>query len=370
MNPRRLLALFSVAAIALSGCSAAGSALFGDPQPSAASPAVSSPSPLASLPPIGGSNRIVHVIRRVSPAVLNVKATVGAGQEAEGTGFFVGEDGIAVTNDHVVRGAFSIEVVTADGGRFDARVIGGDPGADLAVLRVEGGGGSFPTVPLGSSGSLQLGQSVVAMGFALGLEGGPSVTSGIVSALGRTIRATDPNAPSGEGARQYEGLIQTDAAINPGNSGGPLVDLAGRVVGINTAGVGAAAAENIGFAIAIDRARPVIDHAIEEPEAPAAFLGVSTQTVTPAVAAGFGLSVDEGALVQAVGPGTPAAEAGIERGDVIVGIEGTAVASTEEVGERILDFEPGQEIDVDLVRGEEELTVTATLGTRPQPIEG
>jgi serine protease Do len=369
VTPRRLLAVFSAAAIALSACSAGGSALFGDPQPTAASPAVSSPSPLVSLPPIGGSNRIVHVVRRVSPAVLNVRATVGAGQEAEGTGFFVGEDGIAVTNDHVVRGAFSIEVVTADGGRFDARVIGGDPGADLAVLRVEGGG-SFPTVPLGDSGSLQLGQSVVALGFALGLEGGPSVTSGIVSALGRTIRATDPNAPSGEGARQYEGLIQTDAAINPGNSGGPLVDLAGRVVGINTAGVGAAAAENIGFAIAIDRARPVIDHAIEEPEAPAAFLGVSTQTVTPAVAAGLDLSVEEGALVQAVGPGTPAAEAGIERGDVIVGIEGTAVASTEEVGERILDFEPGHEIDVDLVRGEEELTVTATLGTRPQPIEG
>jgi serine protease Do len=344
-----------------------GAGIFGGPEPTTTGPAVSAPSPLPSLPPLTGASRIVRVVRRVSPAVLNVRATVGDGQEGEGTGFFVRRDGIAVTNDHVVRGAFSIEVVTADGGKFEARVIGGDPGADLAVLRVEGDG-PFPTVALGDSGSLQLGQTVVALGFALGLEGGPSVTSGIVSALGRTISAADPNAPGD--ARQYEGLIQTDAAINPGNSGGPLVDLAGRVIGINTAGVGAAAAENIGFAIAIDRARPVVEHAIENPEAPAAYLGVSTQTVTPAVAAGFGLSVDEGALVRAVGPGTAADEAGIQEGDVIVGIGGSSVSSTEEVGERILDFEPGTEVEVELVREEETLTVTATLGTRPQPIEG
>jgi serine protease Do len=361
--------VFSAAALVLPSCSAGGAGLFGEPGPATASPTVSPPSPLPSLPPLTGSNRIVRVVSRVSPAVLNVQAAVGEGQEGEGTGFFVRPDGIAVTNDHVVRGAFSIEVVTAEGGRFEARVIGGDPDADLAVLRVEGGG-PFPTVPLGESGSLRLGQSVVALGFALGLEGGPSVTSGIVSALGRTINATDPNAPGGEGARRYEGLIQTDAAINPGNSGGPLVDLAGRVIGINTAGVGAGAAENIGFAIAIDRARPVIEHAIENPEAPAAYLGISTQTVTPAVAAAFGLSVDEGALVRAVGPGTPADQAGIREGDVIVAIEGRSVESTEEVGERILDFEPEQEVEVELARGEQSLSVTATLGVRPQPIEG
>jgi serine protease Do len=309
------------------------------------------------------------VVRQVSPAVANVQADVGAAQPAEGTGFFIQPDGVAVTNDHVVRGAFSIEVVTSQGGRFDARVIGGDPDADLAVLQVEGDE-TFPTVPLGESGSLDLGQSVVALGFALGLEGGPSVTSGIVSALGRTIRASDPNAPSGDEIRQYEGLIQTDAAINPGNSGGPLVDLTGQVVGINTAGVGAEAAENIGFAIAIDRARPVIEHAIENPEAPAAYLGVSTQTVTPAVAASLELPVDEGALVQAVGPDTPADEAGIEEGDVIVALGGEEVATTEAVQEQILGFQPGDEVEVELVRDGETLTVTATLGTRPQPLEG
>jgi serine protease Do len=366
--PRRLLVLFGAAAIMFPACSGGGPALFVEPSPTAGTPTVSpTVSPLSPAPPLAGGDRIVRVVRRVSPAVLNVKATVADGQEADGTGFFVRPDGVAITNDHVVRGAFSIEVVTADGGRFDARVIGGDPEADLAVLRVEGDG-PFPTVPLGESGSLQLGQTVVALGFALGLEGGPSVTSGIVSALGRTISATDPNAPGD--VRQYEGLIQTDAAINPGNSGGPLVDLAGRVVGINTAGVRAAAAENIGFAIAIDRARPAIDHAIENPEAPSAYLGVSTQTVTPAVAAALDLSVDEGALVRAVGPGTPADDAGIQEGDVITALAGDPVASTEEVGERILEFEPGQEIEIDLARGEETLTVTATLGTRPQPVEG
>jgi serine protease Do len=370
VNPPRLLALLGAASLALSACSVGGSDIFGGPEPATTTePEVSTPSPLPSLPPLTGANRVVRVVRRVSPAVVNVRATVGDGQEGEGTGFFVRPDGIAVTNDHVVSGAFSIEVVTANGGRFDARVIGGDPDADLAVLRVEGSG-RFPTVALGESGSLQLGQSVVALGFALGLEGGPSVTSGIVSALGRTISASDPNSPEGGRTRQYEGLIQTDAAINPGNSGGPLVDLAGQVIGINTAGVGAGSAENIGFAIAMDRARPVIEHAIENPEAPAAYLGISTQTVTPAVAASVGLSVDEGALVRAVGPATPADEAGIEEGDVIVGIGGSSVSSTEEVGERILEFDPGTEVEVELVRGQETLTVTATLGTRPQPIEG
>jgi serine protease Do len=369
VNPRRLLGLFGAAAVSLSACSAGGSAIFGEPEPTTPPPAVSPQTPIPSLPPVTGANRVVRVVRRVSPAVVNVRASVGDGQEGEGTGFFVRPDGIAVTNDHVVRGAFSIEVVTADGEKFEARVIGGDPDADLAVLRVERGG-PFPTVALGESSSLQLGQSVVALGFALGLEGGPSVTSGIVSALGRTISASDPNAPGGGDVRRYEGVIQTDAAINPGNSGGPLVDLAGQVVGINTAGIGAAAAENIGFAIAMDRARPVIEHAMADPEAPAAYLGVSTQTVTPPVATNVGLSVDEGALVVAVGPGTPADEAGIQEGDVIVAIEGSSVGSTEEVGERILDFDPGTEVEVELVRGQETLTVTATLGTRPQPIEG
>jgi serine protease Do len=259
----------------------------------------------------------------------------------------------------------TIDVILADGRRHSASLIGGDPQADLAVLQVQGGG-PFPSIPLGRSRGLQLGEPVVALGFALGLEGGPSVTTGIVSALGRTIEAGGP----GIDPRVYEGVIQTDAAINPGNSGGPLVDLDGRVVGVNTAGVQAAAAENIGFAIAIDRARPVIEEAITDPAALQAYLGVTTQTVTPALQAQLGLAVGEGAVVRQLAPGAPAIRAGIEVGDVIVGIDDRAIRSTEDVGEVLGDLAPGDRVALLVVRGDgDEDVVELTLAARPLPIE-
>ena len=326
--------------------------------------------PVSPLPPIEpGTQPIVQVVERVSPAVVNVRtnlaadAPAGEGRQGTGTGFIVRPDGVAVTNFHVVQGAFSIEVTTADGEDFEARVIGADPNADLAVLRMDAQ--DLPTVELGDSDRLALGETVVALGFALALEGGPSVTSGIVSAKGRTIEAGD----SAGNVNTLEDLIQTDAAINPGNSGGPLVDLRGRVIGINTAGVRAGAAENIGFAIAIDRARPIIEDAIENPEARAAYLGVSTGDVTPAIAAQEGLSVQEGALVVDVAPGTGAEEAGIEPGDVIVEMEGRAIAGSEDVGAVIREREPGDSVSLVIVRGEERLEITATLGVRPLPTE-
>jgi serine protease Do len=296
--------------------------------------------------------------------VVNVQSDIGQpGQTPEGTGFIVDEGGVIVTNYHVVERAFEIEVVTGDGERLQARAIGGDFAADLAVLKVDAE--DLPTVPLGDSDQLRLGQDVVALGFALGLEGGPSVTTGIVSGLGRTIDA------GGEGVetRTYEDVIQTDAAINPGNSGGPLVDLRGRVVGINTAGVRAGAAENVGFAIAINRARPVIDHAMEDPEGPAPLLGVFTQPVTPVLAAQLGLSVDEGALVRTLQAGGPAAEAGIEVGDVIVAVAGEEVTDNDSLQERLLEHDPDELVEVTVVRGTETLTVEVTLGVRPLPIE-
>ena len=302
------------------------------------------------------------MVRRVSPSVVNVKADVGNGFEdrvaPEGTGFIVRDDGIVVTNFHVIDGALAIRVITADGGRFDARAIGGRQEADLAVLKIEASG--LPTVELGESAALQLGQQVVALGFALGFAGGPSVTSGIVSAVDRTLEIPNEEAT-------YEDLIQTDAAINPGNSGGPLVDLAGRVVGINTAGVGAGFAENIGFAISIDAVKSLIDFAIENPAAPTPFLGVGTSDVTPVVQAQLGLPVDSGALVEGVGG--PAAEAGIEVGDVIVALGGDPVDSSEGLGDAILRHGPGDAVEVELVRDGSRITVTATLGARPLPVE-
>jgi serine protease Do len=323
-------------------------------------------SPLPSVDP--GADPVVRVVQAVRPAVVSVTTNVssprGTGQ-GTGTGFVVRPDGFVVTNFHVVEGALNIRVVTENGRRFEARVVGGDPEADLAVLKVAARG--LPIVPLGNSERLELGERVVAIGFALALQGGPSVTSGIVSATGRTIEAADPNTP--EGGRTYEDLIQTDAAINPGNSGGPLVDLSGRVVGINTAGVRAAEAENIGFAIAINRARPVIEAAIRDPESPVAYLGVSTQTVTAALAFELDLPVEEGALVVATAPGGPADRAGIEEGDVIVSLDGRAVRSSEEVGTLIIAHDPGDRTEVGVVRanGDEE-TISVELGVRPLPV--
>src|ERR671918_2839542 len=363
MTPARFLVAALGATVWLTSCTGLLTAERGEP---AAGPR---PRPVAvnPLPPFDPSgDRIVQVVQRVSPAVVNVQAEVGAGRPPEGTGFVIGSHGIVVTNWHVVEGGLGIRVITADGERLEGRVIGGDANADLAVVRVEADQ-ELPTVRLGRSGGLRLGETVVALGFALGLEGGPSVTSGIVSALGRTISAQDPNLPEGE--RTYEDVIQTDAAINPGNSGGPLVDLSGRVVGINTAGVGAGAAENIGFAIAINRARPIIDHAVEDPEGPAPLLGVSTQTLTPAVVAQNGLSVDAGALVLRLAQDGPADGAGIEVGDVIVAVAGQEVTGNASLQERLLEHEPEETVDVTVVRGTETVTVQVTLGVRPLPIE-
>jgi S1-C subfamily serine protease len=191
------------------------------------------------------------------------------------------------------------------------------------------------------------------------------VTSGIVSALGRTITVQDPNF----GERNYEDVIQTDAAINRGNSGGPLLDLSGRVIGINTAGVGAGTAENIGFAIAIDRARPHIEQAMEDPEAPLPFLGVSTETVTPELAAVEGLTVDEGVLVVALAQGGPAEAAGIQGGDVIVAVDGETVADNADLQDRLLEHQPEDEVEVTVVRGSDTQDFTVTLGVRPLPVE-
>jgi serine protease Do len=294
---------------------------------------------------------------------------LGNAQQGQGvgTGFVVRQDGVIVTNCHVVEGGSQISVFTSEDEptRYDARLIGGDCLNDLAVLKIDATG--LPTVPLGSSEALQLGQPVVALGYALALEGGPTVTTGIVSALGRSIQAQDPNCEVCEnGIRTYPDTIQTDAAINHGNSGGPLVDMAGRVIGINSAGNDGA--ENIGFAIPIDSAKDVIEQAMTDPLAPTPYLGVSTTPVTSDMAFQFDIEVDEGAYVLATTNDGPAQTAGISEGDVIVGIDGKAVASSEDLG-RVLDaLEPGQEVSVELVGPDgERRSVNVELGTRPLP---
>jgi serine protease Do len=315
------------------------------------------------------------VVAAVLPAVVNVTTDVfqidqlGNAQQGQGvgTGFIVRQDGVIVTNCHVVEGGSQITVFTSeeDPTRYDARLIGGDCLNDLAVLKIDATG--MPTVPLGSSDGLRLGQPVVALGYALALEGGPTVTTGIVSALGRSIQAQDPNCEVCEnGIRTYSDTIQTDAAINHGNSGGPLVDMAGRVIGINSAGNDGA--ENIGFAIPIDSAKTVIEQAMSDPLAPSPYLGVSTTPVTEDMAFQFDIAVDEGAYVLATTNDGPAQSAGIAEGDVIVGIDGQAIGSSEDLGRVLETLEPGQTIPVEIVGSDGgSRTVDVELGTRPLP---
>lgn len=357
MRTRRALGAAAAAALLAAACGGPGFEL---QAPLLPTPGDGIPSPPPPIEPSG--QPVVDVVERVRPGVVNITAASGPGQEGVGSGFIVDPAGVVVTNFHVVRNARTIRVLTSEGERLDARPIVADPSADLAVLKVDAEG--LPTVTLGDSDQVRLGESVVALGFALALEGGPSVTAGIVSAKGRNIEAG-----AGDDTLTLEDLIQTDAAINPGNSGGPLVDLAGRVVGINTAGVQAAAAENVGFAIAINRAKPIIQRAIENPDARLAFMGVVTRDVTPLVAAEVGLPVEEGALVMDLTSGGPAERAGIEQGDVIVRIGDRDVADNNDLLEGILAHDPRDTVEVEVVRSDgSRETLSVTLGVRSGPL--
>ena len=248
--------------------------------------------------------------------------------------------------------------------QFDARVIGGDCEHDLAVLKIDGK--NLPTVALGNSSDLVLGQSVVAIGYALALEGGPSVTTGIVSSLDRVVQVQDQNCQVCEnGSRTYSDVIQTDAAINHGNSGGPLLNLQGQVVGINSAGNDTA--QSIGFAIAIDSAKDTIQQAIDDPLAPTGYLGVSTESVSADMAYQLGLKVDQGAYVIATQDGSGAADAGIESGDVIVNVDGSEVTSAEDLGTILDGLDPGTTVTVVVNRDGQEQSFDVVLGTRPMP---
>jgi S1-C subfamily serine protease len=308
---------------------------------------------------------IHQIVAAVGPSVVSVQTrSLGLGaflqavpQDGAGSGFVLSSDGVIVTNNHVVDGATTITVTLADGRKLDARVLGRDANTDLAVLKVDATG--LPAVKLGRSDALVVGDSVVAIGNALALDGGPTVTQGIVSAVDRTISAGDPG---GQGTETLRHLLQTDAAINPGNSGGPLLNAAGEVVGINTAVAGDA--QNIGFALAIDKALPIINTLKTggTPEQP--FLGLSTVTLTPAISRQLGLAETKGAVVAGVTPGSGAELAGLAEGDVITRIGGQDVQSADDISAAVADRKPGDELEITIARGGSTRTVTARVGRR------
>jgi putative serine protease PepD len=315
----------------------------------------------SKVAPISGNNGSVitqtgdvqAILAKVQPGVVYVHTQASQGGRffpttGAGTGVILSADGEVLTNAHVVAGATSIKVnVGTETQTRDATLIAADSANDIALIRITGASG-LPTVTLGSSGDLRVGDDVVAIGNALDLKGGFTVTRGIVSALNRSIDSQDGS--------QLTGLIQTDAAINPGNSGGPLVNAGGQVVGINTAVSGQA--QNIGFAIAIDGIKAKLD-ALRAGQStatqPRAYLGVSSQAVdgTP------------GATVTDVGAGTPAASAGIQAGDVITAIDATPVTDPDTLGTAIGGHKPGDRVTVTLQRAGAKRTVQVTLGTRP-----
>jgi serine protease Do len=315
----------------------------------------------ANTSKIARTGDIQEILSKVEPAVVAIRTrTLSLGDflrpvpgEGAGTGFVIAPDGVIVTNNHVIAGAQTIEVVFADDRKMPARVLGRDPTTDLAVMKVEAS--DLPIATLGDSSALKVGDDVIAIGNALALEGGPTVTRGIVSAEDRTITA--------ENGLRLEHVIQTDTAINPGNSGGPLVNSAGEVVGINTAVAGDA--QNIGFSIAINAAKPIIEELRQGTTRSRPFLGVKMFTVTPSIAQELGLKTESGALVAEVTAGSGAEVSGLRNGDVITSIDGKEVKAAEDVTSAVNSHQPGEEIKVAYRRGEESGEATVKLGERP-----
>ncbi len=320
---------------------------------------------------------------RLSPGVVFVQARVARQSQspfappqprqgvATGSGFVIDEAGFIVTNAHVVAGARNVAV------RFNeqddlvrAQLVGADLSTDLALLRVESVDVDLRPLELGDSERLRVGQPVAAIGNPFGFE--DTVTTGIVSALQRQISA--PNEFT------IDDVIQTDASINPGNSGGPLLDAAGRVVGINSQIASPAGGSvGVGFAVPVNIAKRVIPDLKDDGKVEWAFLGVTTAPVTEEIAQALDLPVPEGALVQSVAEGGPADEAGLEAGtrrapqglvaggNLIVGLDGKKIASPQDLASAVADHRPGERVSVEFFRDGERRTASVELGRRPTP---
>ena len=304
----------------------------------------------------------VQVAKKVLPSVVSITATVEMSdmfmgnmeQESSGAGVILKSDGYIVTNNHVVQGARSLKVLAGDQ-TYEAALVGTDPSTDLAVLKIDAK--DMPAIELGTSKDLLAGQYVMAVGSPFGHE--KSVSAGIISGLGRSdIMATEYAITS------YADMIQTDAAINPGNSGGALVDRDGRLIGINsiinsTSGSSA----GVGFAIPVDTVIEIANQLIQDGVATHAYLGIGTQTITPEIARAYGFPVEHGVVVNMVVEGSPAEDAGLLVGDIIVKIGDREISSSEEVFSAIRSNRAGDSIDIDLYRNGTKRTVKATLGS-------
>jgi len=267
-------------------------------------------------------------------------------QKSLGSGFIIDRDGHIITNNHVIERADKIKVKLADGRGFSAKVVGMDPKTDLALIKISSLFKDLPTLPLGDSDSIRVGDWVLAVGNPFGLE--HTVTQGIISASGRAI-----------GSGPYDNFLQTDAPINPGNSGGPLVNLKGEVIGINSAIV--AGGQGIGFAIPSNMAKSIVSHLKEKGKVTRGWIGVSIQGVSPEIAQAFGLKETKGALIADVVPGGPADSGGMKRGDIITSFNEKRVKNAYDLPRIVADTPVGRTVEAKVIRNGTEIALKITV---------
>ena len=289
------------------------------------------------------SKTISAVANRVAPSVVNIRLTNKDGRSGGGSGFVIAQDGFILTNSHVVHSARELEVALHDGRLYQAQIVGTDPETDLAVVRIDAP--DLHHVRLANSAAIRVGQIAVAVGSPYGFQ--QTVTAGIVSALGRSMRA--------ESGRLMDDIIQTDAALNPGNSGGPLLNSAGEVIGVNTAVI--LPAQGICFAIASNTAHLVAGWLIRDGRIRRSSIGVAAQNVPlhPRVVRFHKLSANAGVQVTEIAPGSPAAIAGLQAADIIVGFKGRPVATIDDLHKQLVASEIGVSSPIMILRGTEKL---------------
>jgi S1-C subfamily serine protease len=324
-------------------------------------------------PLVGGGfgSAVKQVAEQVKPAIVQITNeqvqyslfsapfTVPAGV---GSGIIYDAEGHILTNNHVVTGAQKLIVSLPDGRSFPGKLIGGDPQTDLAVVQIKGN--NLPVAELGDSNQLQVGDWVVAIGNALALPGGPTVTAGVVSALNRNIQ--EPASGSGSSGPFLFNVIQTSAPINPGNSGGALANLSGQVIGINTLIATQAEpgvqAQGIGFAIAIATAKPIADQLVATGKVVHTYLGINYIPLNPAIAAQLGISETYGVVIVNIAPGSPAEKAGLQPQDVITMVDGTPLKTESALAEIEHSHKPGDKLSLTVIRGSQTLQIEVTLG--------
>ncbi|HUY74045.1 MAG TPA: trypsin-like peptidase domain-containing protein [Candidatus Dormibacteraeota bacterium] len=313
-----------------------------------------------------GSVDVASVAAKIDPAIVDINTVIGSSQAA-GTGQIISSSGEVLTNNHVVDGSSSIQVtVVSDSQTYTAHVIADDPAADIAVIQMEGASG-LPTVTFASSSSLAVGQSVVALGNALGNGGTPRATSGSVTGLDQTITASEGGGKS----EQLNGMVQSDATIWPGDSGGPLVNAASQVVGMITAGEAQgfrSTSSNVAYAIPSDTILTIVNEIRAGQSDPdisygqVGYIGVSARTMDSQLAAQLGLNVSSGALVETVVPGGAAAVAGIGRLSVITKVGSSTISTIDDLGTAVRSHRPGEKVSVTWVDQSGTHSTTVTLG--------